>query len=157
MKVASFTVKATAGQSARWKQTAEAEGYASVGAWASRALDAYLKQRLAAGAPVPLSWSWGQVRAVLQDGTAHEVRGWIAPPFGFYRGSAAGKIPRGTKAFTLVYLPSGRLLGTFKYAAHCKALASDLARVWVRWDGTGAEPPSQDPGPIVAQHRNEAK
>jgi hypothetical protein len=122
VKVASFTVKATAAQSARWKQTAEAEGYASVGAWASRALDAYLKQRLAAGAPVPLSWSWGMVRAVVQDGTTREVRGWIAPPFGFYRGAADGVLKRGTKTFTLVYTPTGRLLGTFMYAAHCKAL-----------------------------------
>lgn len=157
MKVTSFTVKATMDQSARWKRAAEAEGYASVGAWASRALDAYLKQRLAAGAPVPLSWSWGQVKAALQDGTTREIRGWVAPPFGFFRGRAEGKVPGGTKAFTLVYLPSGRLLGTFRYAAHCKALASDLARVWVRWDGTGAEPPSQDTGPVVARHLRDAK
>lgn len=40
MKVASFTVHASADQSARWKRAAEAEGYASVGTWASRALDA---------------------------------------------------------------------------------------------------------------------
>lgn len=157
MKTATFTVHATADQSARWKRAAEAEGYASVGSWASRALDAYLKQRIAAGAPVPLSWSWGAVRAVLQDGTAREVRGWIAPPFGFYRGSGDGKIRRGTKVFTLVYTPTGRLLGTFRYASHCKALASDLARTWVRWDGAGAEPPSQDPRPIVARHLSEAK
>lgn len=157
MKVASFTVHATADQSARWKRAAEAEGYASVGSWASRALDAYLKSRLAAGAPVPLSWSWGRVRVTLQDGSMQEVRGWIAPPFGFFRGKATGKVPSGTKAFSLVYTPTGRLLGTFKFAAHCKSLASDLARVWVRWDGAGAEPPSQDPRPIVARHLSEAK
>ena len=157
MKVASFTVHATAEQSARWKRAAEAEGFASVGMWASRALDAYLKQRLAAGAPVPLAWARGRVRAVLQDGSVYDLRGWLAPPFGFYRGNAAGRVPGGTKAFSLVYLPTGRLLGTFRYAAHCKALASDLARVWVRWDGAGAEPPSQDPAPIVARHLSEAK
>lgn len=151
MKVASFTVKATAAQSARWKRAAEAEGYASVGGWAGPALDAYLKQRLAAGAPVPLSWSRGTVRAVLDDGEVYQLRGWIAPPFGFFHGKETGPVPVGTKAFTLVYTPTGRILGTFKFAAHCKALASDLARVWVRWDGTGAEP-SQDSGPIVAGH-----
>ena len=155
MKVASFTVHATADQSARWKRASTAEGYASVGGWASRALDSYLKQRLAAGAPVPLSWSWGQVRALLQDGTIHEFRGWIAPPFGFYRGMAAGKVPSGTKAFTLCYLPSGRTLGTFRYASHAKALACDLARLWVRYGG--AEPPSQDAAPIVERHLDQAK
>lgn len=157
MKVASFTVKATAGQSARWKQAAEAEGYASVGAWASRALDAYLKQRLAAGAPVPLAWAKGTVRAVLLDGETRELSGWIAPPFGIFRGSAVGPGYHGCRLYTLAYNPTGRLLGTFRYISHCKALASDLARVWVRWDGAGAKPPSQDPGPIVAQHRSEAK
>lgn len=158
MKVASFTVHATAEQSARWKRGAEAEGFASVGRWASRALDAYLKQRLAAGAPVPLAWARGRVRAVLLDGNAYDLRGWIAPPFGFFHGTAAGPIGHGsTHLYTLAYLPTGRLLGTFRYAAHCKALASDLARVWVRWDGAGAEPPSQDPAPIVARHLSEAK
>lgn len=158
MKVATFTVHATADQSARWKRAAEAEGYASVGAWASRALDAYLKQRLAAGAPVPLAWCRGSVRAILDDGGTYQLRGWIAPPFGLFRGSAAGPIPHGsTHLYTLAYTPTGRLLGTFRTAAHCKALASDLARVWVRWDGTGSEPPSQDPVPIVARHLSEAK
>lgn len=157
MKTATFTVHATADQSARWKRAAEAEGYASVGTWAARALDAYLKLRLAAGAPVPLAWARGRVRAVLLDGSTHGLKGWVAPPFGFFRGSAAGRVPSGTKSFTLCYLPTGRLLGTFRYAAHCKALASDLARVWVRWDGAGAEPPSQDPTPIVARHLRDAK
>jgi len=157
VKTATFTVHATTDQSARWKRAAEAEGYASVGTWASRALDSYLKQRLVAGAPVPLAWGRGRVRAVLQDGPC-DLRGLISPPFGIFHGSMAGPLRWGsTHAYSLVYLPSGRLLGTFRYAAHCKALASDLARVWVRWDGAGAEPPSQDSAPIVARHLSEAK
>ena len=158
MKVASFTVRATMAQSVRWKRAAESEGYASVGSWAALALDAYLKQRLAAGAPVPLAWYHGTVRAVLDDGKVYQLRGWISPPFGLFHGSAAGPIPHGsTQRYALVYTPAGRILGTFRTAAHCKALASDLARVWVRWDGAGAEPPSQDPGAIVARHLREAK
>lgn len=158
MKVATFTLHATADQSARWKRAAEAEGYASVGTWASRALDAYLKLRLTAGAPVPLAWARGRVRAVLDDGQVHQLRGLISPPFGLFHGSAAGPLSWGsTHRYTLCYTPSGRLLATFRYAAHCKALASDLARVWVRWDGAGAEPPSQEPRPIVARHLTEAK
>ncbi|HEX2611754.1 MAG TPA: hypothetical protein VHK68_12145 [Gemmatimonadales bacterium] len=154
MKVASFTLHATADQSARWKRAAEAEGYASVGTWASRALDAYLKQRLVAGAPVPLAWSRGTVRAILDDGNTYQLRGWISPPFGFFHGSAAGLIPHGsTHLYTLCYTPTGRLLATFRYAAHCKALASDLARVWVRWDG--AEP-SEDPAPLLQRFEREA-
>ncbi len=158
LKTASFTLHATTDQSARWKRAAEAEGYGSVGGWASRALDAYLKQRLAAGAPVPLAWCRGFVRAVLDDGNTYNLRGWIGRPFGYFHGSAAGPIPHGsTHLYTLAYTPTGRLIGTFRTAAHARALASDLARVWVRWDGAGAEPPSQDAAPIVARHLLEAK
>src|SRR5215208_7053331 len=59
MRVASFTVHGTAEQSARWKRAAEAEGFASVGAWAAPALDAYLKARARAGRPLPLYWRRG--------------------------------------------------------------------------------------------------
>lgn len=158
MKVASFHVRATQAQSIRWKRAADAEGLASVGNWLARAADAHLELRARAGLPIPLAWCRGSVRAVLEDGNTYTLRGWIAPPFGLFRGSAAGPIPHGsTHLYTLAYTPTGRLLGTFRTAGHCKALASDLARVWVRWDGAGAEPPSQNPGGIVARYLSEAK
>jgi hypothetical protein len=157
VKVATFTVRATVAQSARWKRAAESEGLASVGNWLARAADAHLELRARAGLPLPLAWARGRFSVPL-DGVMCEVSGWIAPPFGFFRGSAAGPRPWGSgHLYTLCYLPSGRLLATFRYAAHCKALASDLARVWVRWDGAGAEPPSHDSRPIVARHLSEAK
>jgi hypothetical protein len=156
VKVATFTVHATAAQSARWKRAAESEGLASVGNWLARAADAHLELRARAGLPLPLAWAKGRFSALL-DGELREVRGWVAPPFGLFPGSAAGPKAVGTHLYTLCYTPTGRLLGTFRTAGHCKALASDLARVWVRWSGTGAEPPSQDPRPIVARHLSEAK
>lgn len=104
------------------ERAAEAEGYASVGAWASRALDAYLKQRLAAGAPVPLARHHGTVRVLLEDGEVHQIREWIAPPFGLFHGSASGPIPHGsTQRYALVYTPTGRILGTFRTAAHLQS------------------------------------
>jgi hypothetical protein len=156
VKVATFTVHATAAQSARWKRAAESEGLASVGNWLARAADAHMELRARAGLPLPLAWAKGRFSALL-DGELREVRGWVARPFGIFRGTETGLKPVGAHLYTLTYVPSGRLLGTFRYAAHCKALASDLARVWVRWDGAGAEPPSQDPAPIVARHLSEAK
>lgn len=39
MKTASFTVHATAEQSARWKRAAEAEGHRSAGTWLAAAAE----------------------------------------------------------------------------------------------------------------------
>lgn len=139
MKVTSFTVHATAQQSARWKQSAEGEGYPSVGAWLAAAADAYLKVRARAGLPVPLAWRKGLFRIKLEDGELVLVRGHLSPPFGIFAGTPEelARYP-GRKQFTLVYTPSTRVLGTLRSFAHCKALASELARLWYR--GEGAEP-----------------
>ena len=41
--------------------------------------------------------------------------------------SRFGVIPRGsTHTYSLVYLPERRLLATFRYARHCRALAAEL-------------------------------
>jgi hypothetical protein len=152
LKVASFTVHATALQSARWKQAAEAEGYASIGGWAAMALDAYLENRKQAGKPLPLFWSKGRFRVRLEDGAEPELAGWIARPFGIYRGNPAGPLSMGCHTYTLAYLPAGRLLATFRYARHCKSLASELARLWVRW---GGKEPAEDPAPLVQRFQRE--
>jgi hypothetical protein len=156
IKTASFHVRATEAQSVRWKRAADSEGLASVGNWLARAADAHLELRARAGLPLPLAWAKGRFPALL-DGELRELRGWVAPPFGFFRGNATGPKAVGAQLYTLAYTPTGRLLATFRYAAHCKALASDLARTWVRWDGARAEPPSRDSAPIVARHLSEAK
>lgn len=153
MKTASFHVRATQAQSERWKRAADSAGVA-VGVWLARAVDAHLEHRARAGLPLPLAWAKGRFRALL-DGELRELRGWVAPPFGIFRGNAAGPKAVGAHLYTLTYAPTGRLLGTFKYAAHAKSLASDLARLWVRYGG--AEPPSQDAALIVARHLSEAK
>jgi len=154
LKVASFTVHATVEQSARWKRAAEAEGHRSAGTWLAAAADAYLKARARAGAPVPLAWHRGAFRVLLEDGSTPTVRGTVSHPFGTYRGTAAGPL-QGWTSFVLVYLPAARIIATLRHAAQCKALAAELARVWVRWDGQGREPPGQDPGPILDRLRRE--
>jgi hypothetical protein len=147
VKVATFTVHATAQQSARWKQAAEGEGFPSVGAWLAGAADAYLKVRARAGIPVPLAWRKGLFRIRLEDGELVLVKGHVSPPFGVFAGTPAelARYP-GRKRFTLVYTPSVRVLGTLASFAHCKALASELARLWYR--GDGAEP-SGNPAPVL--------
>jgi len=147
MKVATFTVRATAVQSARWKQAAEAEGFPSTGGWLAAAADAYLKIRARAGLPVPLAWRKGLFRVEMEGGELVTVRGHLSPPFGVFAGTPAelARYP-GRKRFTLVYTHSTRVLGTLASFAHCKVLASELARLLYR--GEGAEP-SGNPAPVL--------
>ncbi len=146
MKTASFTVRADARQSARWKQAAEAEGHPSVGSWLAGAADAYLKVRAKVGLPVPLAWRLGRYAL---DG--REVQGKVSHPFGVF--PLKGKR---TQFRQLVYLPTGRVLATLRSSRNCKALASELARTWVRWDGQGGrEPPGDDAGPVVDRFQRE--
>jgi len=129
VKIAAFTVRATMPQSIRWKQAAEGEGFASVGSWASRALDAYLQARSRAGRPIPLSWHKGIFR-VLLDGTEATLRGMVSPPFAYYRGSSHG--PDRNKPRTLVNLRTGQIIATLRTARQCQALAAELAPAYAR-------------------------
>lgn len=130
LRVASFTVHGTAHQSARWKQAAGAEGFASAGAWLACAADAYLKARARAGAPVPLYWRRGRF-AVQLDAGAAEVWGAVSPPFATFRGTAAGRSGPAANVHTLVYLPVGRILATVRHQREARTLAADLARQWL--------------------------
>jgi hypothetical protein len=146
LKVATFTVRATDKQSFRWKRAADAEGHASVGTWLAEAADRFLDALQKAGRPLPLSWGKGRFHVRLEDGSEVAVRGWMARPFGIFRGTSAGPLYMGCHRYTLVYLPSARPVATFRTARHCKALASELARTWVRW---GGGEPAEDPAPLL--------
>jgi hypothetical protein len=152
LKVATFTVRATVEQSVRWKRAAEAEGFSSAGAWLAGAADAYLKHRAKAGLPLPLAWHLGRFHVRLEDGAELEVRGWIARPFGIFRGTEAGPGYHGCHLYTLAYLPGRRLVATFRTARHCRALAAELAGLWARSDGEG---PETRAGPVIERHRRE--
>jgi hypothetical protein len=153
VKVASFTVRASMPQSVTWKRAAEAEGFASCGAWLARAADAYLKLRAKAGIPLPLAWRHGTLRVRLDDGREPELRGWVSPPFGTFHGSGAGPIPcGGTHLHSLVYLPGRRIVATFRNARECRTLAAELASAYARSDGEG----DIRAGPLIDRHQREA-
>jgi hypothetical protein len=152
LKMASFHVRATVAQSAAWNRAAQAEGHASVGTWAAEALDRYLDALKRAGKPLALAWHKGRFRVTLEDGTELEVPGWIARPFGLFRGNASGPLYMGCHLYSLAYLPARRIVGTFRTAAHCKSLASELARAWVRW---GGQEPTEDPAPLLQRFQRE--
>jgi hypothetical protein len=141
MKVATFTVRATEKQSLRWKRAAEHEGFASVGGWLAEAADRYLDAVIRAGKPLPLAWRRGRFRVRFLDGSEGEVKGLISQPFGVYWGTEEGP-ERGRREWhTLVSIPAARQLATLKTAAHCRSLASELARTWVRWGGAATPCP----------------
>jgi len=147
LKVATFTVHATALQSARWKQAAEGEGFPSVGAWLAGAADAYLKVRAKAGLPVPLAWRFGYFHVELEGGETVRIKGRVSPPFGAFCGNETGPSHySGRHRYTLVYVPSRRVVATLRSFAQCKALASELVRLWYR--GEGAEP-SGNAAPVL--------
>ncbi|HSG38567.1 MAG TPA: hypothetical protein VLE27_02920 [Thermoanaerobaculia bacterium] len=148
MKVATFTVHATAEQSIRWKRAAQAEAHPSVGSWLAGAADAYLKVRARAGLPLPLAWRHGVTfRVRLMDGQEIEVRGVTSPPFGVYQGTSHG--PDRNHLRTLVHLPTARVIATLKSSRQCRILAAELAPALLR----GELP---DSGPMVERHVRES-
>jgi hypothetical protein len=137
VKVASFTVRATMPQSVRWKQAAAADGHASAGTWLAYAADAYLKARARAGLPVPLAWSRG-VLSVALEGREVTLRGFVSFPFAAYRGTAERPVNMGCGRFTLLHLPTRRIIATLRYFRQCQALASELAPIFARDEQAGA-------------------
>ena len=151
MKVATFTVHASAEQSRRWKMAAEAEGHRSAGSWLACAADAYLRVRARAGLPIPLAWHRGRRFTVrLGDGELVTVYGQTSPPFGSFAGTEDGPAYYcGRHRHVLVLLSDSRIIAVLRSFAQCRALASELAPVLLR----GELP---DPAPIITRHVSEA-
>jgi hypothetical protein len=136
VKVATFTLNATVHQSARWKHAAAGEGFASVGSWAARALDAFLEHRARAGRPIPLAWHFGAFKVRLLDGQEVTVPGLLSPPFAYFRGTAEG--PVAGHRFSLVHLPTCKLIATLRSAGQARTLGSELAPIFARDEHGGA-------------------
>lgn len=148
MKTATFTVHATIEQSRRWKIAAEGEGFQSAGAWLACAADAYLKARARAGLPIPLAWRKGRVSVLLEGGQEVTLPGFLSPPFGAFRGDAAGPKP-GHHFHSLVLLSERRIIATLRTYAQVRALAAELASALLR-----GELPT--PAPIIDRHQRES-
>ena len=150
MKVATFTVRGTAEQAARWNRASQAEGYASAGAWMAEAVDRYLTARVRAGRPIPLAWSRGRF-AVRFQGEEVTISGFISPPFASTAGTEEGPACyRGRKRHILVFMPDARIIATLRSYRQCQALASELAPALLR----GL--PLAQPEGIIDRHRRES-
>jgi hypothetical protein len=147
VKVAAFTVRADERQSARWKQCAIADGHGSVGAWLETVADAYIRTRARQGLPMPLGWHHGHFRVLLVDGQEVEVLGMLSPPWGEYVGTQEGPDSR-NRHWTLVHIPSRRIVATLRHARAVKALAAELTPALLREDRELA-------AGVVARHERE--
>jgi hypothetical protein len=147
VKVATFTVHATAEQSVRWKRAADAEGHRAAGTWLAAAADAYLRVRARAGQPIALAWHLGAFTVRLMDGGEVRVRGMVSPPFGLYIGTAHG--PDRNKQRTLVHLPTGRVVATLRSSRQARALASEIAPALLRHE-------LPDLAPVIERHVRES-
>jgi hypothetical protein len=153
LKTASYTVRATTAQAVAWNRAAQAHGHASTGSWIAEAVDRYLDALKKAGKPLPLAWNrFGRFRVKLMDGREVEVPGRTSPPFGIFRGNAMGPLGSGAGRHSLAFLPEARIIATLASEKHCKELASDLSRVWVRW---GGQVPAEDPAPLLQRFQRE--
>ncbi len=65
------------------------------------------------------------------------MRGSVSPPFGAFRGTDNGRLPKGGKFFSLVHLKSRRIIATVRTYGQCQTLASELAPLLLR-DEAGA-------------------
>ncbi len=147
LKVAEFTVRANAAQSAAWKRAAGAQGFPSVGRWLESAADTQLRAIVRGGLPMPLGWSKGFFRVVLIDGREiPDVWGKVSPPFGIFQGNPTG--PGKMEPRTLVYLRTGAIIATLKTARQCKALAAELAPAYARDEASATG--------IVQRHQRES-
>lgn len=123
-----YTVRADARQSARWRRKAEAEGYAGVEQWAVFALDAYLELGAKMGTAERMVWRSGSFPIHRTEGEAVKVTGLLSPPFGIFA-ETESTLDRATRpAYCLTYLPEGRILATFRTCKDCKRLAEELVR-----------------------------
>lgn len=76
------------------------------------------------------------------------LNGRLSEPFGAFRGNAQGQ-DLVSAHYTLVHLPTRRILATLRTYHQCKSLASELAPAILR----GELP---DPLPIVERYRRES-
>jgi hypothetical protein len=138
-KSESFAVPADREQAERWRAAAHLQALGSVSEWLAQTADFYLSEISKTGKALPLGWSGGWFRVLIQpDGRVEavgiEVKGRTYPPFGIFRGSYRGSKAAGSDAsFSLVHLPTCRILCTLPRQKDCAMLAAELMPLQINW------------------------
>ena len=93
----------------------------------------------------PLAWKSATFRVLIAENNRREelheidVRGPVSGPFAIFRGDGRGPAPSGESFFSLIHLPTGRVMITLRLRRECMAMASELAILRVNWRETDPE------------------
>jgi hypothetical protein len=146
LKALSYTVQASQEQADRWEAAAAVQNRGAVGDWLAETADAYLRELVNAGRPLPLAWYPGRFRVVFVDSDerppalrGEEVAGMVSEHFAIFRGDSRGPGPAGCGRYSLVHRPTGRIIKTLSQRQGCKALAAELATLRIDWTETDPE------------------
>ena len=143
-KTERFTVPADREQAERWRAAAEVQAYGSVSTWLAETADSYLREIGKAGRALPLKWRGDRFRVLIEPNGVKEpyeiaVQGRESGPFGVFRGSHQG-MEEGPKAgFSLIHLPTHRILATLSRQKDCMMLAAELTPLRVNWEESDPE------------------
>lgn len=138
IETCTFTVEVNRDQAERWRDAAHLEER-SVESWLAHTANTYLKELVRTGRSRSLSWNSASFEVLLSS-QAHKVQGLISGPFGIFRGSAWGGVGEpGCGLYTLVHLPTGRVMKTLGLQKACMALAAELSVLKVNWKETDPE------------------
>jgi hypothetical protein len=142
-----LTIRAFPPQAERWEAAAAIHGY-SVAGWLTEVADAAARELARSGKAKPLHWRNDLFIVSLIDRSVRpEVRAdWrvsgeveVSGRFGIFRGNGDGPGEPGCCRFSIVHLPSRRIIDTLPLRKACKALAAELAVLRVNWQETDPE------------------
>jgi hypothetical protein len=141
----SYTVTAGREQAECWQAAAGAASL-SVESWLAETADAHVREMVRSGRAAPLSWfrDWFPVRitdTTVRPEVVREVKvdGKVSGPFGIFRGDGRGVGEPGSSWFSLVHLPTRRVIDSLPLRKSCMALAAELAPLRVDWRETDPE------------------
>lgn len=146
MTTITYTVHASRDQAERWEMAAAAHGRMAIGPWLASTADAFLREMAKAGRPSPLAWYRERFPVITADTSVYPpadfeitVPGRVSGPFGIFRGDARGPCCEGGYRYSLIHLPSHRIIATLPYQRNCKALAAELTVLQIDWHEKDAE------------------
>ncbi len=141
----SYTVTALREQAECWQAAAGAASL-SVASWLAETADAHVRELVRVGRAAPLTWFRDRFPVRITDTMVRpevtrevEVDGKVSGPFGIFRGNGRGVGEPGCSCFSLVHLPTRRVIATLPYRQSCMALAAELAGLQIDWQEVDPE------------------
>jgi hypothetical protein len=143
--IRSYTVTTGREQAECWQAVAR-EASLSVESWLAETADSHVRELVRVGRAAPLTWFRDRFPVRITDTTVRpevarevQVDGKVSGPFGIFRGDGRGVGEPGCSCFSLVHLPTRRVIDSLPLRKSCMALAAELAALRVDWRETDPE------------------